>query len=237
MNSVYTLTLRQLSGRWRLVIMSVLASLPVLMAVILVRSVRAPSVEEFELVVLNAMLAGSVSPLVVLAVASVAFANEIEDRTLANLTLSPIPRWQIVVPKLLAAVTISGPFIAISPFFTSYVACHGDMTATVAVTVSAFVGVALYSSAFVWLGLVTTRAIGFGLLYVVLWEGYFSGFVSGVRFLSIRYHSIALMRGFDTRRFVATDDISFGFAIGASVVVFVGFLLLSVRRLRRMDVP
>jgi len=237
MNSVYTLTLRQLSGRWRLVIMSVLASLPVLMAVILVRSVRAPSVEEFELVVLNAMLAGSVSPLVVLAVASVAFANEIEDRTLANLTLSPIPRWQIVVPKLLAAVTVSGPFIAISAFLTSYVAFNGDMTATVAVTLSAFVGVALYSSAFVWLGLVTTRAIGFGLLYVVLWEGYFSGFVSGVRFLSIRYHSIALMRGFDTRRFVATDDISFGFAIGASVVVFVGFLLLSVRRLRRMDVP
>lgn len=237
MNSVYTLTLRQLSGRWRLVIMSVLASLPVLMAVILVRSVRAPSVEEFELVVLNAMLAGSVSPLVVLAVASVAFANEIEDRTLANLTLSPIPRWQIVVPKLLAAVTVSGPFIAVSAFFTSYVGFNGDMTATVAVTLSAFVGVALYSSAFVWLGLVTTRAIGFGLLYVVLWEGYFSGFVSGVRFLSIRYHSIALMRGFDARRFVATDDVSFGFAIGASVVLFVGFLLLSVRRLRRMDVP
>lgn len=237
MNSVYTLTLRQLSGRWRLVIMSVLASLPVLMAVILVRSVSAPSVEEFELVVLSGMLAGAISPLVVLAVASVAFANEIEDRTLANLTLSPIPRWQIVVPKLLAAVTVSGPFIVVSAFFTSYVAFNGDMTATVAVTVSAFLGVALYSSAFVWLGLVTTRAIGFGLLYIVLWEGYFSGFVSGVRFLSIRYHAIALMRGFDERRFIATDDLSFGFAIGASVVVFAGFLLLSIRRLRRMDVP
>ncbi len=237
MNSVYTLTLRQLSGRWRLVIMSVLASLPVLMAVILVRSVSAPSVEEFELVVLSGMLAGAISPLVVLAVASVAFANEIEDRTLANLTLSPIPRWQIVVPKLLAAVTVSGPFIVVSAFFTSYVAFNGDMTATVAVTVSAFLGVALYSSAFVWLGLVTTRAIGFGLLYIVLWEGYFSGFVSGVRFLSIRYHSLGLMHGLDARRFAGEDNLSFGFAIGASVVVFAGFLLLSIRRLRRMDVP
>ncbi len=237
MNSVYTLTLRQLSGRWRLVIMSVLAALPVLMAVILVRSVGAPSVDEFESVVLSGMLAGAVSPLVVLAVASVAFANEIEDKTLANLTLSPIPRWQIVVPKLLAAVTVSGPFIAVSAFVTSYIAFNRDMTATVAVTVAAFAGVALYCSAFVWLGLVTTRAIGFGLLYVVLWEGYIAGFVSGVRFLSIRYHSIALMRGFDERRFLGTDEVSFGFALVASVVVFAGFLLLSIRRLRHMDVP
>ncbi len=237
MNSVYTLTLRQLSGRWRLVIMSVLAALPVLMAVILVRSVGAPSVDEFESVVLSGMLAGAVSPLVVLAVASVAFANEIEDKTLANLTLSPIPRWQIVVPKLLAAVTVSGPFIAVSAFVTSYIAFNRDLTATVAVTVAAFAGVALYCSAFVWLGLVTTRAIGFGLLYVVLWEGYFAGFVSGVRFLSIRYHSIALMHGLDERRFAADDNLSFGVAIGTSVIVFAGFLLLSIRRLRHMDVP
>ena len=36
---------------------------------------------------LSAMLAGSIAPLVVLAIAAAAFANEIEDRTLANLTL------------------------------------------------------------------------------------------------------------------------------------------------------
>ncbi len=237
MTSIYMLTLRQLSGRWRLLIMSVLAAMPVFMAVLAVQSSRAPSVEEFEIVALGAMLAGSISPLVVLAAASAAFANEIEDRTLANLTLAPIPRWQIVVPKLLAAVSVSGPFIAISAFFTSYIAFSGDGTATFAVTVSAFVGVLLYSSAFIWAGLVTTRAIGFGLLYVVLWEGYFAGFVSGVRFLSIRYHSIALMHGLDERRFAADDNLSFAVAIGTSVIVFAGFLLLSIRRLRHMDVP
>ena len=56
------------------------------------------------------MLAGAITPLAVLAIAGAAFANEVEDRTLANLTLSPIPRWQIVVPKLLAAITIAAPF-------------------------------------------------------------------------------------------------------------------------------
>ena len=237
MIAVFVLTLRQLSGRWRLLIMGVLASLPVIIAAMAVRDLRAMPVQEFEEAVLSAMLAGSISPLVVLAIASVAFANEIEDRTLANLTLSPLPRWQIVVPKLLATVCIAGPFVAISAFYTSYIAFSGDMTAAVAVTASAFIGVALYASAFVWLGLKTTRAIGWGLLYIVLWEGFFSGFVAGVRFLSVRYYSIALMRGFDGRRFVESTDLSFAFAIAASVIVFVGFLLLAIRRLRHMDVP
>jgi ABC-2 type transport system permease protein len=106
-----------------------------------------------------------------------------------------------------------------------------------AVSVGAFVAVALYSSIFIWAGLMTTRAIGFGLLYVFLWEGLFSSFVGGVRFLSIRHYSIALMHGIDERRFGVGDNLSFAVAIGASVAVFALFLLLSIRRLRRMDVP
>jgi ABC-2 type transport system permease protein len=237
MGSVYLLTLGQLFGRWRLLIMTVLASLPVLVAMLVVRSSSAPSVAEFETIVVSGMLAGSIAPLVVLAIATAAFANEIEDRTLANLTMAPIPRWQIVVPKLLAAITIAAPFMVISAFVTSHVAFLADARATAAVTVSTLVGVALYASAFVWLGLVTTQAIGFGLLYIVLWEGFFSGFVSGVRMLSIRHYTIAWMHGLDERRFAAADHLGFGVVTVTSVLVFGGFLWLSIRRLRRMDVP
>ena len=237
MSSVYLLTVRQLVGRWRLLIMSALAAMPVFMAELAIWSNQSPSVEEFEEIVFSGMLAGSIAPLVVLAIATVAFGNEVEDRTLANLTLSPIPRWHIVLPKLLATISVAGVFIAISALVTTYVAFNGDLTATIAVAVSALIGVALYASAFVWLGLRTTQAIGIGLAYIVLWEGFFSTFVSGVRFLSIGRYSIALMHGFDGRRFATADNLSFGFAIGASVVVFVGFLLLTIRRLRRMDVP
>ena len=237
MGSVYRLTLRQLSGRWRLLIMTVLASMPVIIAVLMLRSKDAPSVKEFEDVVLSAMLSGSIAPLVVLAIAAATFANEIEDRTLANLTLSPIPRWQIALPKLLATITIAAPFITISAFLTSWVAFLGDTNATVAVTVSALVGVTLYASAFVWLGLVSTQAIGIGLLYIVLWEGFFAGFVSGVRLLSIRHYATALMHGLDARRFAGGDHLTFPIAIIMAVFVFGGFLAFSIRRLRRMDVP
>ena len=237
MRSVYRLTLRQLSGRWRLSIMTVLAALPVIIATIMVSSKEAPSVREFENVVLSGMLAGSIAPLVVLAIAAAALGNELEDRTLANLTLSPIPRWQIALPKLLGVITIAAPFIAVSAFLTSWIAFLGDVRTSVAVTVSAVAGVALYASAFVWLGLKFSQAIGVGLLYIVLWEGFFSGFVSGVRLLSIRHYAITLMHGFDPRRFVSATDLSFGVAAIMSILVFGGFLFFSVRQLRRMDVP
>ena len=97
MGPVYRLTLRQLSGRWRLLITIVLASLPVIMALVSTLGGDPASNEEFEDFVLNGMLTGSILPLVVLAIASAAFANEVEDRTLANLTLGGIParRWEI----------------------------------------------------------------------------------------------------------------------------------------------
>lgn len=237
MRSVFLLTLRQLTGRWRLLIMTVLASLPVIMAVLTLRDDDAPSVGQFESVVFSGMLAGSILPLIVLAIAAAAFSNEIEDRTIANLTLAPIPRWQIVVPKLLATITIAAPFIVASAFLTSHVAFLADARATIAVVAASLVGVALYASVFVWLGLVSTQAIGVGLLYIVLWEGLFSGFVSGVRLLSVRHFSIGLMHGLDERRFAAGTHLGLIPVIAVCVIVFAGFLYLSVRRLRRMDVP
>jgi ABC-2 type transport system permease protein len=237
MGPVYLLTLRQLSGRWRIIIMAGLAAMPALIAMLMLRSNEAPTVADFETAVLSTMLAGAIAPMVVLAIAGSAFANEVEDKTLANLTFAPIPRWQIVVPKFLATVTIAVPFILLSAFITSYVAFLGDARAVLAVTVAAVVGVALYASAFVWLGLWTTQAIGIGLLYIVLWEGFFSGFVEGVRLLSIRHYAIALMHGIDPRRFSHTGHLSFGVAIAVSVLVIGGFLYLSIKRLRKMDIP
>jgi hypothetical protein len=211
--------------------------LPVLNAVIMLHDETAPTVTDFETAVLSVMLAGSIAPLVVLAIAGAAFGNEVEDRTLANLTLSPLPRWRIALPKLLATITVAVPFIAASAFATAHLAFLGDARATLAVTVSAIAGVAMYASLFVWLGLVSTQAIGIGLLYIVLWEGFFSGFVAGARMLSIRFCAIAIMHAIDPRRFAESDHLGPTAAVIMAVVVTVGFLLLAVRRLRRMDVP
>jgi ABC-type transport system involved in multi-copper enzyme maturation permease subunit len=235
--SVYVLTLRQLTGRWRLLIMATLAALPVIMSVFALRQADAPSVAVFEAVVLSSMLAGSILPLVVLAIGGAAFSNEVEDRTIANLTLAPIPRWQIALPKLLGIITIASPFIAVSAFLTGHIAFLGDARATIAIVVSSLVAVAMYASVFVWLGLVSTQAIGIGLLYIVLWEGLFARFVAGVRLLSVRYFSIDVMHGLDERRFAAGNHLSLTAVLIVAALIIGGFLFLSVRRLRRMDIP
>jgi len=237
MGAVYMLTLRQLSGRWRLFIMTLLAALPVFVTVLTLSLDSAPDVRSFENVVLSALLAGSIIPLVVLAISSAAFSNELEDRTLANLTLSSLPRWQVVVPKLLGGITLAAPFALASAVATAHIAFLADPLATAAVAAAALTAVALYAAAFTWLGLISTQAVGIGLLYIVLWEGFFSGYVQGVRLLSIRHHSIALMHGIDARRFAGPPHPGLGAVIATSLVVVALFLFLSVRRLRRMDVP
>jgi ABC-2 type transport system permease protein len=237
MGAVYQLTLRQLAGKWRLLVMTVLALMPVAITAIMIGSGDAPSVREFEMVVLSGMLAGSIAPLVVLATSAAAFGNEIEDRTLANLTLSPIPRWQIALPKLLATITVAGPFIAASAGLTAWIAYLGDTQAVLAVIASAVIGVAMYAAVFTWLGLVSTQAIGLGLLYIVLWEGLFSGFVAGVRVLSIRHYALAMMHGFDARHFSVPNIPGFLTSSVIAAAIIGGFLYLTIRRLRRMDVP
>ena len=237
MDAVYLLTLRQLSGRWRLLIMTVLASLPVIIALLNINDDDAPSVAAFEVATLSAVLAGSIIPLIVLAIAAAAFANEVEDRTLANLTLAPLPRWKIVLPKLLGAVTVAAPFIGASALATSYVAFIGDPVAVASVTIASLASVVLYAAVFLWLGLVTAQAIGVGLLYIVLWEGFFSGYVAGVRLLSVRHYATALMHGLDARRFAAATHPSLPVTLAIMSVVLIGFIWLAVRRLRRMDVP
>lgn len=237
MGAVYFLTLRQLTGRWRLVVLTALSAMPVAISLLMLSLDRAPSVREFEGGVLGAMFSGAIIPLVVLALAGVAFANEVEDRTLANLVLSPIPRWQIALPKLLASLTVAGPFVAVSAAVTGHIAYVGDPVATTALTVGMLVAVALYASVFTWLGLVTPQAIGIGLLYVVIWEGLFSEFVAGVRLLSLRHYALAVVNGLDPRRFPALELPAFGVVLALCAAVIVGFAWLTVRRLRRIDVP
>jgi len=237
MRSVFWLTIRQLSGWRRLAIMAVLAALPVVFTLLLLAEDRADSVRGFESMVLGGMLAGAIIPLIVLAIAAAAFGNEVEDRTLANLTISPLPRWKIALPKVLATMAVAGPFILASALVTAHLAFLSDGTATIAVTVAALAAVAMYAAVFVYLGLVSPQAIGIGLLYIVLWEGLLSGFVAGVRLLSIRFYSIALMHGLDERRFEGPKHLDLPVVVTLFAIVVGGALLLSIRRLRRMDVP
>jgi hypothetical protein len=58
-----------------------------------------------------------------------------------------------------------------------------------------------------------------------------------VRLLSIRHHAIALTHELHERRFGPVEHLSLEGVIATSILVLTGFLLLSIRHLRGMDVP
>ncbi len=85
----------------------------------------------------------------------------------------------------------------------------------------------------------SSRALGFALIYVFLWEGLISSFLGGVRYLSVRGYTLAILHGMDDKSFESLGQRVIEFpapTVGAAAVTMV-FFWLSVRRLRRMDVP
>ena len=236
MGPLFLLSVRQLGSRWRLLIILLLAALP--MVIVSVRPDDAVA-SEIDDVLLNGMLAAAIVPLVTLSVAAAAFGNELEDRTLYYLTLTPITRWRIVLPKLLASLAVSAPLLLISAIVSTVIGFDGDARAVLAVAVSILAGAILYTSVFVWAGLITSRALAFGLIYVFLWEGLFASFVEGIKYLSIREYILGLIKGIDPDRFAGEGQstIELPAAAAGAAIVFTVFFLLSVHRLRNMDVP
>ena len=93
----------------------------------------------------------------------------------------------------------------------------------------AAVGVAVYASVFTWAGLVTTKALAFGLVYVLLWEALITGFLSGTRYLSIRSYTIGVMHGMEGSPFDGDLGIGYTTAVAGAVVVTIAFFALAVR--------
>ena len=251
MGPMFRLSMRQMASRWRLLLILFLASLPIALAALVsvVVSDDESSNEEFINTLLDGLLVGGVLPIVTMVLATAAFGNEMEDRTLSYLVLKPLPRSLIVLPKLLASVVIAGPLLVASSVVATLfgggsigavlLVLDGDVQASFAVGVALFAGVVTYAAIFTWVGLISTRALAFALIYVFLWEGLISTYLGGVRYLSVRGYTLAIMHGIDEISFEALGErvIEFPAAVGGAAAVTVVFFWLTVRRLRRMDVP
>jgi ABC-2 type transport system permease protein len=239
--AVFWLSMRQLTGRFRMGLILLLAALPVALAVIVYFA--ASDDESFDedfivIFLLDGLLVAGIMPIVTMALATAAFGNELEDGTLSNLLLKPLPRWRIALPKLLASVVICGPLVVASGVTATLVGFDVDFGAALAVGVALLLGVVAYAAIFTWTGLITSRALAFALIYVLLWEGIIGSFIDGVSYLSVRGYTLGIMYGLDESAFAPLGDqvIEFPVAIAGAVIVTVVFLLLGVRRLRRMDV-
>jgi ABC-2 type transport system permease protein len=241
MGTIFGLSIRQLTGKWRILLILFLAALPVGLAVIVNLTVSDDSSfnDDFTNILLDGMLVAGILPIVTMALATSAFGNELEDKTLGYLVLMPVARWRIVMPKVLASLVICGPLLVVSGVVATLLGFDGEIRPATVVAASLTAGVFAYATIFTWAGLITTRALPFALVYVLLWEGVISSFIRRVDYLSVRGYTLAIMSGLDESSFPALEDrvIELPAAIGGAEIVTVLFLLLGVRRLRRMDVP
>lgn len=195
--------------------------------------------EEFTGLMLGGMIVTVIIPIAVMALATASFGNELEDRTLGYLVLKPIPRWQIVAPKFLAVLFIGGPFMVTSGVIAAFLGFNGDLQVVTGVGTAIAIGVATYTAIFTWAGLISSRALAFALVYVFLWEGLIASFLGGIRYISVRSYTLSVMHGLSGDKAASLEQFSIELPaalIGAALVTTL-FFLLTVRRLRRMDVP
>lgn len=238
--SILDLTLRQLIGQRRVLLMAVLAALPVVVAIIF--RVGDPDVVREEWVA-NVLLRGfivtAVLPLCTLVFGTTVLGSEIEDGTAVYLLSKPLPRYQVIAAKLGGAWLMAVLLVLPSTAASAMIALAGEGGASILVgfSVATVVGCFAYCAVFVMLSVVTSRALIGGLIYVFLWEGVVTGLFSGTRVFSVREYTLGVAD------FLArTDPSIFEAELGGvtSIVLIslasAGAVAYSIRRLDRFEI-
>ena len=239
MLTIYRLSLTQMSRPKRLFILLFIAAIPIALAV--VAAIFPPDGEDLvsfrDNVLMGPMVISAVLPIITVVLATASLGHEIEDQTMTYLFLKPVPRWGIVLPKFLATITVAGVVVIGSGVLTTVIAPEGSFVTSAAAAAGLAIGVVAYTAIFTWAGLMTNHALALGLVYVFVWEAAIVGFLQGVRWLSVRHYTEATIHGFDDIQFAGDSaTLSLSQALPAAGIVIVLFVVLTVRRLTRMDV-
>ncbi|KWV30640.1 MULTISPECIES: ABC transporter permease [Micromonospora] len=231
MSTVSWITARGLFGRRRFLMLLPLPAVLVLLAV-LCRSLGVDPGEWAPPVLVGLGLA-VVLPVVALIVGTGVLGAEIDDGTVVHILTKPLPRWQIVLPKLAVAAGVSAVTVAVPLYVAGVLA--DSVRLGLALVVASAVGALAYSALFLALSLVTRRPVLLGLVYVLIWEGLLGNFVSGTRVLSIQQWVIALADRMAPTALLSTT-VSVPVALVLTALVSVGFTVLAIDRLRSFSI-
>jgi ABC-2 type transport system permease protein len=236
---IVRVTLRQLMGRRRTVLLLLLAAVPILLAGVFWAAGEA-DVPGFASGVLDAVGVTLLLPIVAVLFGTAAFGAEIEDGTVVYLLAKPISRWAIVVAKLIGAAGMTA-FLTMASVFVSgaiVLAPIGEegAAATRAFVAAMAVGSICYVSLFLVLSLFTRRALLIGLVYVLVWEGALSALLPGIANLSVRQYSLGVANAFWQMK---PDEarLSPSTALPLAVILVVVALVVATWRLMRFELP
>ncbi|SCE93683.1 ABC-2 type transport system permease protein [Micromonospora coriariae] len=231
MSTISWITARGLFGRRRFLLLLPLP-LVLLGLAVLCRSLGVDPGEWGPPVLVGLGLA-VVLPVVALIIGTGVLGAEIDDGTVVHILTKPLPRWQIVLPKLAVAAAVTAVTVAVPLYVAGVLA--DSVRLGLALAVAAALGALAYSALFLALSLVTRRPVLLGLVYVLIWEGLLGNFVSGTKVLSIQQYVIALADRLAPTGLLETT-VSVPVASVMTALVSVGFTVLAIDRLRSFSV-
>jgi ABC-2 type transport system permease protein len=233
--ALVSITLRSLLNRRRTVLLALLGVL--LIAVVGLFLLSDPTPEQAVQVtrsLLSDLAIGVLLPLVAVIVGTAAIGSELDDGTIVYLLARPVPRWRIVIVKLLVAWVVVTLLVAPATLVAGLIG-QDDPTLAIGFAVAAVIGALEYTAVFVALSLITSRALIVGLAYVVIWEGVVAGLFEGTRTFSVRQHVLAIAEALGGGNADGIAEVGLPVAIGTIVVVTAGAAILAIRRLETVE--
>jgi ABC-2 type transport system permease protein len=227
-----------LAGR-RLLVIVLLVALPLVLPALFAAGADVdPAV--FTLDLFRQLVLPVLLPVVSLTFATSSLGSELRDGTVTNLILKPIPRPAVLGAKYLAAVLAT--LIVLLPAETvGHVVAAGGLGSTdllAGMLLATVVGTLAYCALGMLLSLLMARALLVGLAYALLWEGAVVGVAPSASSLSIRGYTegvlAAVLRGGGLELTTRLGPVS---ATVLAAIFTLATLVLSVRRLERMDIP
>jgi ABC-2 type transport system permease protein len=227
-----------LAGR-RLLVIVLLVALPLVLPALFAAGADVdPAI--FTLDLFRQLVLPVLLPVVSLTFATSSLGSELRDGTVTNLILKPIPRPAVLGAKYLAAVLAT--LVVLLPAVTvGHMVAAGGLGSTdllAGMLLATVVGTLAYCALGMLLSLLMARALLVGLAYALLWEGAVVGVAPSASSLSIRGYTegvlAAVLRGGGLELTTRLGPVS---ATVLAAIFTLAALVLSVRRLERMDIP
>ncbi|HEV3048687.1 MAG TPA: ABC transporter permease subunit [Longimicrobium sp.] len=234
------LAVRQFMGSRRALWALVLAALPVLLALLMNGEAGTNPAETLDDIagLFQALIVSVLLPIVALVVGTSVFGAEVDDGTITYVLGKPVPRWRIVLTRIVVAGLMTAAVLVPSTLLTAIIGARGADTPGVAAgfTGAVAVGSFLYCALFVALSLTTRRALVAGLAYVVIWEGLLSNTFGGSRALSVRQYTLSIADALIDAESVNLSQLGVSTALVMAAVVTALVTLHSIRKLRTFEI-
>jgi ABC-2 type transport system permease protein len=230
-SALYDLVLRTQASRSRLLLLGALGAVGILIG-FAVGSGDSAGKAGTQFV--NSWGLALVVPLTTLVFASAALGDFIEDNTMVYLWLRPVQRWKLALAAAAASFTVVLPLVLV-PLTIAAAATGKGSDLVVGTAVSATLGIAAYTGLFVTLGVRVKRSLLWGLIYILIWEGFVARAGENASRLAIRSYTRSVLSD-ATGYELELADVSTAYRYIVPIAVLVLSLTYASHRLRVQDV-